>query len=677
MKKLILIALIYAVIAATSVWAVSDIVINEIMYNSIGDDVEFVELYNASAKEYNLQNWYILDDNDSHSPCIINWTLKPGEYLIIAGDVTQFKQKYPNVANINPQAFDTGGAGWALGNGGDAVRLFDNNKTLHDMVVYEDGGDWPGSPDGKGPSLELLHPSLDNSLPTSWDPSLVIDGTPGAQNSVYTENVRPTCKDGKRSIALPTSADDVIVSVLAFDNEGLSRVELFVDLGQGYVAQLMYDNGLNGDAVAGDSLFSTIIPAQASGKVVKYYAVATDNIGQQDSWPNKAPAEYHAYTVDYTPPKLRITELLAINKTVNSDEFGEYDDWFEIHNGDNKTVNLGGMFVSNSMKTSKSFQLPAVSLAPGEYKIIWADNETTQGNLHVDFKLSSRGEEVALFESVDHGNVLIHGWKFGLMSADISMGYKPESGTAPEYLKYPTPGASNETSQLFSPVCINEFQATSNFGGADDWVEIYNRGAAPFDLSGCFLSDKRANPTKWKFPQGTVLNPGEFLVIYEDELGFGFSSEGNDVIMITAADSITGLDFYDFGKQLPDISEGRFPDGVNTWKFFTEPTKGAPNKCTAIDNHQTTIPLKFDLRQNYPNPFNPTTTISFSIPAKQKVTLTIFNTLGQKISTLVEEILPAGNHSFEWQAEAMPSGVYVYRFTSDVYTVTKKMILLR
>lgn len=677
MKKIFSLALIFTFFSATSILAGSDIVINEIMYNSIGNDVEFIELYNNSTREYNLQNWYILDDNDSHSPCYLNGILKPGEYLVVVGDISQFKQKYPTVTNINPNAYDTGGAGWSFGNGGDIVRLFDSNKTLHDMVAYSDGGDWPTSPDGNGPSLELLHPSLDNSLPTSWDPSKVTGGTPGVKNSVYTENVQPTCKDGFRVPELPTNSDNVIVSVLAFDNEGLSRVELFVNLGSGYKAQAMYDDGTHGDAKAGDSLYSSTIPAQASGKVVKYYAVATDNIGQQDSWPNNAPTDYHAYTVDYKPPKLRITELLAINNNVNKDEFGEYDDWFEIHNEDTKTVNLAGMFVSNNLNNGRAFKLPSINIAPGEYKIFWADNTPSQGNYHVDFKLSSAGEEVGIFETVDHGNVLIHGWKFGRMSADISMGFMPETGTAPEYLKFPTPGASNATSQLFSPVCINEFQATSAFGGTDDWVEIYNRGSQPFDLSGCYLSDERTKNTKWRFPQGTILNPGEYLVIYEDALGFGFSSDGSDVIMFTAADSITGLDFYDFGAQLPDRSEGRYPDGTNTWRIFDHPTKGTTNQITSVNNRQATVPNEFALHQNYPNPFNAATSISFSLPARLKVTLAVYNMLGQKVATLVDAVLPAGNHSVRLEAETMPSGFYFYQIKAGDYVATRKMVLLK
>ncbi|RPI03007.1 MAG: T9SS C-terminal target domain-containing protein [Calditrichaeota bacterium] len=678
MKNVFLFFFICFALSTSFAFAQSDIVINEIMYNSLGTDVEYVELYNASLTEYNLQNWYLLDDADDHTPCKLAGTLKSGEYLVIAADVTIFKQKYPAVSNVNPSGFDPNGNGWSLANSGDVVRLFNSSSTLHDMVEFVDGGDWPTSPDGNGPSLELINPVLDNSLATSWDPSVANNGTPGAKNSVYSTNVQPTCKDGQRSPALPTNSDKVTIAVVAYDNEGLARVELFVNLGSGYVAQSMVDNGTNGDAVAGDSLYTAVIPAQAAGKLVKYYAVATDNIGQQDFWPNNAPTDYHAYTVDYQPPKLLITEVLAVNNSVNSDAFGDFDDWFEIHNADSKSINLDGMYVSNSLNTPKKFKLPSVTLAPNEYMIIWADDESNQGNLHANFKLSSQGEEIGIFETVDHGNVLIHGWKFGLMSANVSMGFMPENGTAPEYLKSPTPNAANQTSPLFSPVCINEFQSTSDFGGPDDWIEIYNRSSQNFDISGCFLSDSRSDMAKWTFPQGKILKPGEYLVIYEDVLGFSLTSEGNDVIMLTAADSSTGLDFYDFGPQQPDKSEGRFPDGANTWKIFVEPTRGTSNSSGSdVETNPTATPGKFELQQNYPNPFNPTTTITFSLPARQKATVKIFNTLGQNIYTLVDDILAAGDHSFVWQAQNVPSGVYFYQLDTDDFTAVRKMILAR
>ncbi len=687
--KFKLMLLLFCILIATTGIA-SDIVINEIMYNNPGSDVEFIELFNNSNTSIDLQNWYILDDNDSHSPCTLQGTMAPGDYFIIAGDISLFQTKYPHVQNVNLNEYDSGANAWSLGNGGDAVRLFESTGTLHDIVTYSDGGDWPGSPDADGPSLELLHPGLDNALPTSWDPSNMDDGTPGTQNSVYTENVAPTCKDGDRLIDLPSSSDDVTVTVLAYDNEGFEKVELMVNTDSGYSPLRMNDAGIDGDEKAGDSLYTVQIPAQSSGTLVKYYALATDDIGQTDTWPNGAPDDYRAYTVDYSLPQLRITEVLAVNNTTNVDGAGEYDDWFELHNEGDETVNLAGMYVSSALNSTMEFELPDKNLAPDEYLIIWADNDITQGSFHTDFKLSSGGESVAIFETIDHGNVMIHGWKYGIMSADVSIGFKPNNGTAPEYLQTPTPGASNENSELFSPVCINEFQSTSAFGGPeDDWIEIYNRSDESFDLSGAFLTDNRSNVTKWQFPVGveSVLEPDEFLVIYEDVLKFGFSSDGSDVIMLTAADTTTGLDFYDFGVQTADVSEGRYPDGNGIWQFFESPTRGTANMPTGINDPENVASSdKVSLFQNYPNPFNGETMIRYTLPFSAQVHIQIFNIQGERIDSFAFQNQLAGSHILLWDGtnylnQPVSSGIYFYRLEAEHggkhFHATQKMLMVK
>jgi len=660
-------------------FAAEDIVINEIMYNSPDADIEFVELTNISGAGVNIQGWYILDDNDDHKPCYLSGTLSSGEYLVIAGNKNLFTASYPDVTTINPNDFDNGADGWSLGNGGDAVRLYNGSGQLMDIVSYLDGGEWPGSADGEGPSLELLNPAFDNALPINWDPSAENGGTPGAVNSVLTSDVKPICKDGQRSIDLPASSDEVTVSVIAFDAENLSKVELMVNFENGYEVFTMNDDGEDSDLIACDSVFTAVIPQKPGGTLVKYYARATDNADQTETWPNDAPAEYHAYTVDYIPPDLKITEVLTVNNGINQDSAGEFDDWFEIYNNDTKTVNLSGMFVGNSFGNSRQFELPAVELSPDNYLLIWADNDTEQGSMHVNFKLSSKGESVALFESVDCGNVLIHGWKYGRTSADISMGYQSEDATAPDYLQLPTPGASNDNTGYFSAVCINEFQSTSAFGGQDDWIEIYNRGNSTVDLSGCFLSDERGDNAKWSFPTGTTLEAGVYLVIYEDALGFGFSSEGDDVIMLTAPDSTTGLDFYDFGPQQADKSEGRYPDGSGVWQQFDTPTRGSTNNNnTPITNKpECKFPQTIVLYPNYPNPFNPTTTIQYYLPEKSDVVLTVFNISGCKVETLVNQSQTSGRYFVKWDASRYPSGVYFYKIQADGWYRNRKCILMK
>jgi hypothetical protein len=656
----------------------SDIVINEIMYHAQGSALEFVELYNASGSDVNTEGWYLLDDNDGHASCRLTGTLRAGGYLVVASDVGLMQSRYPAVTAVNPNAFGTGSGGWAFGNAGDAVRLFNSSGVLHDIVTYADGGDWPGAADGNGPSLELMNPAFDNALPSSWRSSSVDGGTPGHINSVHTGDAAPVCRDGKRLVDLPATADNVTVTVEAFDIEGPVSVQLMVNTGAGYSPLAMNDGGTGGDPVAGDSLYSAVISAQPGGTLVKYYAVAMDNAGQKDVWPKQAPDEYHAYTVDYRPPKLRITELVAANNTTAYDAAGDYDDWFEIHNEEGAPVNIGGIFVSAAFNSPRKFQLPARTLAPDEYLLLWADDETEQGSLHANFKLSASGEEIAIFETVDHGNVMIHGWKYGRMGADISMGFLPADSTDPEYLFPSTPDASNATSRVYSPVCINEFQSTSDFGGPDDWVEFYNRGTAAYDLSGCFLSDQRGDNTKWTFPQGAILNPGEYLVVYEDVLNFGWSSEGGDVIMLTAPDSTTGLDFYDFGPQVPDKSQGRYPDGVAHWTRFSIPTKGSANSNSAVaEDGPVQYPEEITLFANYPNPFNPETVISYLLPNTTEVRLSVVDILGREVSVPVRGLQQAGVHRVTFEAGSLASGMYFYRLDAGATVLIRKMIIAR
>jgi hypothetical protein len=88
-------------------------------------------------------------------------------------------------------------------------------------------------------------------------------------------------------------------------------------------------------------------------------------------------------------------------------------------------------------------------------------------------------------------------------------------------------------------------------------------------------------------------------------------------------------------------------------------------------------PLVFNLEQNYPNPFNPSTMIKYSIPELSKVRLTLFNLLGEEVTTLVNEEKIAGNYSVEFNATSLPSGVYFYQLKAGSYIETKKMLLLK
>ena len=95
------------------------------------------------------------------------------------------------------------------------------------------------------------------------------------------------------------------------------------------------------------------------------------------------------------------------------------------------------------------------------------------------------------------------------------------------------------------------------------------------------------------------------------------------------------------------------------------------------DGYAEIMPALFTLSQNYPNPFNPITTIGFSIPANDHVSLTIYNIIGQKVATLVNEAKKAGYHVVNWDATNFASGLYFYQLKYGNKIQTRKMILVK
>jgi len=104
--------------------------------------------------------------------------------------------------------------------------------------------------------------------------------------------------------------------------------------------------------------------------------------------------------------------------------------------------------------------------------------------------------------------------------------------------------------------------------------------------------------------------------------------------------------------------------------------------ATGVNAKANVIPSQFVLSQNYPNPFNPQTKIEFAIPTASHISLKIYNSLGEEVVTLVDNIITAGTHAVEWNGRnrfnaAVASGVYFYRLTAENFAQTKKMLLVK
>ena len=160
----------------------------------------------------------------------------------------------------------------------------------------------------------------------------------------------------------------------------------------------------------------------------------------------------------------------------------------------------------------------------------------------------------------------------------------------------------------------------------------------------------------------------------------GYSIGGKGVVCKTT-------DSGDTWRQLKfpssyNINEVCFVDDMIGWVatengliYYTE--NGGEESQSVISDNKNKQPKDFQLYQNYPNPFNPSTLIKYSIPKEGKVTLTVYNLLGQKMKELVNEFKPAGNYELKFNAAKLPAAVYFYQLQSGNYIETKKLILLK
>ncbi len=126
----------------------------------------------------------------------------------------------------------------------------------------------------------------------------------------------------------------------------------------------------------------------------------------------------------------------------------------------------------------------------------------------------------------------------------------------------------------------------------------------------------------------------------------------------------------DFDNNPRPNPAGSHPD-MGAWESVRDiPTGVSPKLAEAI-------PDAYMLGQNYPNPFNPSTTIEFSLPKSDFVTLKVYDLLGREVATIIADKLAAGRYKYDWDAKGMASGVYLYRLEGEEFRQTRKLTLLR
>ncbi len=135
--------------------------------------------------------------------------------------------------------------------------------------------------------------------------------------------------------------------------------------------------------------------------------------------------------------------------------------------------------------------------------------------------------------------------------------------------------------------------------------------------------------------------------------------------------------FYIFIAQNPVDSILVFIDVLSDNKFFWSDSFMLSFVPLSLSDANPVIPLEFNLKQNYPNPFNPSTTIEFSIPKPDFVSLKVYDSVGQEVARLLNRQISSGSYKYVWDASGFASGVYYYKLEAGNYVDIKKLFLIK
>ncbi|MCZ7637966.1 MAG: lamin tail domain-containing protein [Verrucomicrobia bacterium] len=475
---------------------VGKIVINEIMYNPLVPQAEFIELHNPTTASYDLSNWRLNGVGYTFPPGTL---LGPGAFVVIAQNRDAFAAAYG--FGVLPLGEFPG----ALQNNGERLSLIRPGATpAEDLVIaevrYENELPWPPQAHGLGPSCSssirrgttgasAIGPPLPS--PTPCAPRRV-GPTPSPSPSpafplLFLNEVQPVNLTGPRDQAgdrdpwvelynAGTTALDLSGFYLTADLTQLTAWAFPAGTTIGPKEfRLVWTDGEPGESVPGEPHTSfRLAPTNGTIALVRLQAGApavVDYLSYRDqpdglsfgSYPDGQARDrrlFHLPTPGATnnpgalPVTVFVNEWMASNSGIVLDPAdGDPDDWFELYNAGPTTVNLSAYTLTDDLANPAKFIIPNGTLLPaGGFLLVWADEETNQtapGHLHVNFRLAAGGESLGLYtpdgQPVD---VLT----FPAQSDNVSQGRFPDGYAEPFlFLDVPTPGAANVFATLNQP----------------------------------------------------------------------------------------------------------------------------------------------------------------------------------------------------------------------------------
>ncbi len=676
------------------------LVINEIMYNSPGADEEWIELYNNTASSIDLENWKVLDDNASHSAIVI-----PAGYSIDAGGY--FTIQISDNGNF-PFTPDYDGSGhFSLGNGGDAVRLWNADGYLVDIVNYDDNDPWPTEPDGDGPTLSLIDPDDDNSLAGSWLASDQDGGTPGAVNFDPAPFITVIDPNGGENIEQGSSYT-IRWSYGYWDGP----VEIYLFHGD-QDSTILASNVPVSDSSWQWDVFDTQEPDTN-------YKIKIRSL-DPDTTPSDMSDASFSIIEPYISPDLVITEIMY-NPPESGDDTLEF---IELYNHGADTANLEGVYFSEGI----TYVFPDQIILPDTFVVVAKDSLAMLNTFGINVQqwtsggLKNSGEKIEIRDKVD--NVID-----SLTYDDAAPWPVTPDGDGPS-LTLCNPDVDNSLGENWNASV--HFMAV-NGNGDSIWAtpgfacSIQLQAAFQADTTIVLLGDSvqftdmtTGNPTSWEwtFEGG---NPGSFSGEVPPPVAYDTAGHW-DVTLVVSDGSLTDTAYYAdyiWAGEAPVADFEGFPTTVTVGSYanFTNLSTGeevsynwtfggaTPDTSTAVDPQEIyylipadslydvtlvasnvfgtdtmtkadyihTIPegvneVSFNSVVLFPNPT--TGTLNIELPQKGLYEISLFNLTGKQVYNT------GMSGSGKVNMDSFDKGLYFIRVVNRMNgeTVVRKIIL--
>lgn len=354
---------------------------------------------------------------------------------------------------------------------------------------------------------------------------------------------------------------------------------------------------------------------------------------------------------------LIISEIMPDPLTGLNDEDGELVDWVELYNTTDQTISLDNYALSNKESKPLRWRFPeGAVIAPHSYYVVFCSGKDRNSDAsavpHANFKISAEKDTIVLSDS--HGR-LVDRVTIDNIPEDCSYA-RNEDGTFSVH-QMATPGLANDQTGAArmdnnlramnrTGVYISEVMASNDTTmvyqdtGCTDWIELYNSSQVAVDLSGYGLSDNLGRARKWQFPQGTVIQPGEYKVVMCDgqtdlttntqlHTSFKLAQAGGYSVCFSAP---TGkiLDKLTMPEVPTDVSYGR-TIGLSGFFYYDSPTPLAANGTGFYGYAQTPAFI------TEPGLYYATVYTGFTIPENTTVYYTTDGSVPTRASNLYHE----------------------------------------